>query len=81
MCLKGENDIDQLYKVISSLGTPNEEIWPGHSELPDYNKISFSEMSPIPLNDMVTSNVPFAVDHLGKYLLYDSAKRIPAAMV
>ena len=37
----GENDIDQLGLVIRTLGTPNERIWPGVKELPDYSKITF----------------------------------------
>ncbi len=30
----GENDIDQLGLVIRTLGTPDEEVWPGVEELP-----------------------------------------------
>ncbi|CAL8090277.1 unnamed protein product [Orchesella dallaii] len=74
----GENDIDQLYLVISSLGTPNEDTWPGHSELPDYNKISFSKMCPVPLETLVPSDVPGCSDFLRKFLIYDSNKRLSA---
>lgn len=78
---QGENDIDQLYLVISSLGTPNEEIWPGHAELPDYNKISFSKMAPVPMRSLVPSSVPGCTDFLEKFLVYDSSKRSPAKTV
>jgi hypothetical protein len=77
-CVKGENDIDQLYLVISSLGTPTESSWPGRTELPDYNKITFRKMKPIPISTLVPSDVPKCTEFLGKFLLYDSTKRIPA---
>ncbi len=78
---QGENDIDQLYLVISSLGTPNEESWPGHMELPDYNKISFSKMIPVPMEKLVPSTIPGSSDFLGKFLVYDSSQRISAKNV
>jgi cyclin-dependent kinase 2 len=33
----GDSEIDQLYKIFCLLGTPNENIWPGVSKLPDYS--------------------------------------------
>jgi cyclin-dependent kinase len=32
----GDSDIDQLYKIFRLLGTPNDQVWPGVSNLPDY---------------------------------------------
>ena len=29
-------EIDELYKIFQVMGTPNEQVWPGVSELPDY---------------------------------------------
>ncbi|XP_021945954.1 cyclin-dependent kinase 20 [Folsomia candida] len=74
----GENDIDQLYLVISSLGTPDETSWPGRSELPDYNKISFRPMDPVPLTTLVPSDVPKYEEFIGSFLIYNSSKRISA---
>lgn len=34
--LAGDSDLDQLTKIFQALGTPNEEIWPHVSKLPDY---------------------------------------------
>ncbi|KAE9550982.1 hypothetical protein FO519_005797 [Halicephalobus sp. NKZ332] len=42
----GFNDIDQIFKVFSILGTPNEATWPGWSTLPDAKKILFDDTSP-----------------------------------
>lgn len=32
----GDSEIDELFKIFRTLGTPNEELWPGVSKLPDY---------------------------------------------
>lgn len=74
----GENDIDQLGCVLRVLGTPNEQIWPGMSELPDYNKISFCENPPIPLEKIIPDGSPIALDLLKRFLVYPSKERIPA---
>ncbi|XP_022649298.1 cyclin-dependent kinase 2-like isoform X2 [Varroa destructor] len=36
----GDSEIDQLFKIFQELGTPNEKIWPGVTELQEY-KSSF----------------------------------------
>jgi cell cycle related kinase len=40
------------------LGTPTEEMWPGMTELPDFNKITFPDMPPIPLECIVPDASP-----------------------
>ncbi|KAG9348691.1 hypothetical protein JZ751_029008, partial [Albula glossodonta] len=41
----GDSEIDQLFRIFKKLGTPNEEVWPGVSRLPDY-KSRFPRWSP-----------------------------------
>lgn len=71
----GETDIEQLAIVLGTLGTPNEDIWPGLSTLPDYNKISFSHTPPknwclvIPDADKVTLDLIISI------LQYNEVKR------
>ncbi|XP_061186533.1 cyclin-dependent kinase 20-like [Saccostrea echinata] len=74
----GENDIEQLCQVLRVLGTPNEKIWPGISELPDYNKITFPENNPIPLEEIVPDASCEALDLLKKFLVYPTKQRISA---
>lgn len=76
---KGENDIDQLCCVLRVLGTPNETIWPGMSQLPDYNKITFPDMPPVPFEEVVPNASKEALDLLRKFLMYHSEKRMSAA--
>jgi len=35
----GDSEIDQLFRIFRSLGTPTEETWPGVSTLPDYKSV------------------------------------------
>ncbi|XP_074646890.1 cyclin-dependent kinase 20-like [Tubulanus polymorphus] len=74
----GETDIDQLGCVLRVLGTPNEKIWPGLSELPDYHKIGYTEKPPIPFEEVVPDASPVALDLLKRFLVYPSKQRISA---
>ncbi|KAI9360011.1 kinase-like domain-containing protein [Zopfochytrium polystomum] len=72
----GQNDIDQLYCVQSVLGTPTPCTWPDLETLPDYNKIQFPEMPPVPFEKVCPDASPEALDLLKKFLVYASADRI-----
>lgn len=74
----GENDIDQLCCVTRILGTPNEKVWPNLAKLPDYNKISFAEMPPIPLEKIVPEASELAIDLIKCFLVYISKDRLSA---
>jgi len=74
----GENDIDQLCIVMRTLGTPTEDSWPGLSELPDYNKITFPEMKSIPIEEVVPDASHDAVELLKHFLVYPPQDRISA---
>ncbi|KAI9207783.1 kinase-like domain-containing protein [Polychytrium aggregatum] len=75
----GQNDIDQLYQVLSILGTPTKEIWPELEDLPDYNKIQFDMMPAVSFDHVCPDASPEAAELLGKFLVYPSAKRISAS--
>ncbi|XP_017197951.2 cyclin-dependent kinase 20 isoform X2 [Oryctolagus cuniculus] len=75
----GENDIEQLCCVLRILGTPSPQVWPEITELPDYNKISFKEQAPVPLEEVLPDASPQALDLLGQFLLYPPRQRILAS--
>lgn len=81
LLIQGETDIEQLAIVLGTLGTPNEESWPGLKELPDYNKIGFSHSKPkswcviLPAADAITLNL------ISKILIYDGVRRLTAKQV
>lgn len=74
----GETDIEQLCCVQKVLGTPTEEKWPGMSQLPDYNKITFPEYPPIPFEEILPDASENALGLLKQFLVYPSDKRISA---
>ncbi|KAJ3117655.1 Cyclin-dependent kinase 20 [Phlyctochytrium bullatum] len=74
----GQNDIDQLFCVLSTLGTPTPESWPEMESLPDYNKIQFDVMPGIPMSRVCPDASMEAVDLLKKFLVYKSSDRITA---
>lgn len=51
------------------------------TELPDYNKISFKEQAPVPLEEVLSDASPQALDLLGQFLLYPPCQRIAASQV
>ncbi|XP_062955329.1 cyclin-dependent kinase 20 isoform X3 [Cynocephalus volans] len=75
----GENDIEQLCCVHRILGTPSPQVWPEITELPDYNKISFKDRAPVPLEEVLPDASAQALDLLGQFLLYPPRQRIPAS--
>ncbi|XP_053061350.1 cyclin-dependent kinase 20 isoform X2 [Acinonyx jubatus] len=77
----GENDIEQLCCVLRILGTPSPQVWPEITDLPDYNKISFKEQAPVPLEEVLPDASPQALDLLGLFLLYPPRQRISASQV
>ena len=46
-------EIDELFKIFRTLGTPTEATWPGVSELPDY-KDSFPKWTARPMHEVRT---------------------------
>ncbi|XP_033339442.1 cyclin-dependent kinase 2 [Megalopta genalis] len=73
----GDSEIDQLFRIFRTLGTPDESIWPGVSQLPDYTSM-FPRWEPKCLDEVVPSFEPDAKDLLLKLLIYDPNQRITA---
>ncbi|KAG1663541.1 hypothetical protein FOA52_003169 [Chlamydomonas sp. UWO 241] len=73
----GENDIDQLSKMISLLGDI-EPRWPGVSEMPDYGKVMFPSSEGRPLAQLLPAASPHALDLVAKLLRYDPERRLTA---
>ncbi|GAB5369097.1 hypothetical protein AAMO2058_001375900 [Amorphochlora amoebiformis] len=73
----GDSEIDQLYRIFRALGTPNEKIWPGVSNYPDY-RTTFPQWNPQSLKKIVPDMDPLGLDLLSKMLIYEPSKRISA---
>ncbi|KAH7692433.1 [RNA-polymerase]-subunit kinase protein [Dioscorea alata] len=73
----GDSEIDELFKIFSVLGTPDEESWPGVTSLPDF-KAAFPKWSPKNLATVVPKLDAAGIDLLSKMLLISPIKRITA---
>jgi cell cycle related kinase len=76
--LPGESDIDQLGVVMTLLGSPSTQTWPGVEALPDYGKLELPrDVPPTPLAQRMPLASPAAVAHVASMVVYDPAKRAP----
>ncbi|KAM4890450.1 cyclin-dependent kinase 3 isoform 2-T2 [Sylvia borin] len=73
----GDSEIDQLFQIFRTLGTPTEVTWPGVTQLPDYNG-SFPRWPRKEMKDIVPNLDRDGRDLLTQLLLYDPSKRISA---
>jgi cyclin-dependent kinase 7 len=78
--LPGDSDMDQLKKIITVLGTPTEEEWPGHKTLPDYVNIG-EESRGQRWTPWIMSVGKVGVELIKEMLRYDPMKRITAKSV
>jgi len=73
----GDSEIDQLYRMFRTLGTPNETIWAGVSQLPHY-QATFPQFNAQSLSKLFPRLEPEGIDLLEKMLQYEPSKRISA---
>jgi len=73
----GDSEIDELFRIFRTLGTPTDEMWPGVSSYRDY-KMTFPKWAPRPLSRVVTDLEPDGLDLLAQMLVYEPGKRISA---
>jgi len=73
----GDSEIDQLFRIFRTLGTPTEESWPGVSQMPDY-KPTFPSWKTNSLANSVKNLGKLGQDLLQKMLIYNPALRISA---
>ena len=74
----GDSEIDQLFRIFRTLGTPDELIWPGVTKLPDF-KSQFPRWEPQSLDLILPRTLSDQGKDLFKRLLiYDPAKRLTA---
>eukprot|EP00696_Hemimastix_kukwesjijk_P003434 gnl/Hemi2/14216_TR4823_c0_g2_i1.p1 gnl/Hemi2/14216_TR4823_c0_g2~~gnl/Hemi2/14216_TR4823_c0_g2_i1.p1 ORF type:complete len:208 (-),score=66.68 gnl/Hemi2/14216_TR4823_c0_g2_i1:80-703(-) len=74
----GDSEIDELYRIFRTLGTPNNTIWPGVSQLPCYRD-TFPRWPQQPVARAIPSVTdPLALDLISQMLRYEPSKRISA---
>lgn len=73
----GDSEIDELFKIFQSLGTPDSRTWPGVTSLPDY-QASFPKWPAKPMEKIVPGLDAVGLDLFAKMVAYDPAHRISA---
>uniref|UniRef100_T1E1B6 Putative cyclin-dependent protein kinase n=1 Tax=Cupiennius salei TaxID=6928 RepID=T1E1B6_CUPSA len=74
---RGDSEIDQLFRIFRTLGTPTEEIWPGVSELPDF-KVTFPNWKNNSLPVLSSRLGADGQNLLQEMLIYNPGDRISA---
>lgn len=73
----GDSEIDQLYRIFRTLGTPNDSSWPGVSQLPDY-KSAFPSWPASDLSKVVPTLDQEGLALLMRMLTYEPSLRVSA---
>ncbi|KAF8407070.1 hypothetical protein HHK36_006195 [Tetracentron sinense] len=75
----GTSDIDQISRIINALGNLTEETWPGCSKLPDYGKISFTNIeNPLGIEACLPNRSSDEIRLVKRLVCYDPASRATA---
>jgi len=73
----GDSEIDEIFLIFRTLGTPTEEMWPGVTSLPDFNA-EFPKWYPQPLAKKFPELDDDGLDLMANTFIYDPAARISA---
>lgn len=73
----GDSEIDQLFRIFRTMGTPTEETWPGITQLKAY-KTTFPVWKRNVCRKLVSQLDDAGADLLEKMFIYDPHKRLPA---
>ena len=73
----GDSEIDEIFRIFRTLGTPTIDSWPDVDLLPDF-KPSFPQWPRQDLHEMVKDLCDIGIDLLEKFLIYNPGERISA---
>ena len=75
----GTSEMDQLYKICATLGSPSASEWPDGQKLASKMNFVFPKFTQTSLSTLIPNASPEAIDLLEKIFQYDPNKRPTAA--
>jgi serine/threonine protein kinase len=75
----GTNEQDQLFKIVTVLGSPTPQSWPEGIELARKLNRRFPAVSPTPIHQLFPHVPPLALDLVRQLLAFNPRQRITAA--
>jgi len=73
----GDSDLEQVWKIVSVLGTPTEAVWPGVTGLPGY--MEYKDTPAIPFKSIFAASDADSLDLMAQLLTYNPSKRPSAS--
>jgi len=73
----GDSEIDQLFRIFRTKGTPSENTWSGVTRLPEF-QATFPRHPAQQLSKLLPQLEPAGIDLLEKMIQYEPARRISA---
>ncbi|KAL1969486.1 hypothetical protein VTN77DRAFT_8924 [Rasamsonia byssochlamydoides] len=73
------SDLTLIQSIFTTLGTPNEQVWPETAKLPDWGKVQFQEYPAKPWEEILKGASTKARDLTSKLVRYASKERLSAA--
>lgn len=67
----GQNDLHQISKIGSMIGSPTEDNWPGVVDMPNYGKLIFDKKAPEKLSEIFMDSSKNEVRFLTQMLKYE----------
>lgn len=72
-----ETQVELLFKIFQTVGTPTENSWPGCGGLPDWSD-AFPKWRPVPMTSVVPDFCPDGVDLIERLLTPNPKTRLSA---
>jgi serine/threonine protein kinase len=73
----GDSEIDQLFRIFRCLGTPTEDLWPGCTQLPNFQEC-FPKWTPKRMREEVPNIEEGGADLLAHLVIYTAERRVNA---
>jgi serine/threonine protein kinase len=71
----GDSEIDQLFRIFRCLGTPTEDLWPGCTQLPNFQEC-FPKWTPKRMREEVPNIEEGGADLLAHLVIYTAERRV-----